>query len=547
MTLSINVGVVDGNAANNCERENESPHVSSRKSPRLSLSSSPSAHRGGPLSDVHSKISNSPRREESSKSSSSTSTPSKQKSALPPTYANYAGSNNSNNRFISSANKFKPRGPSKDDIEATDDKQASVNQLSHWLSESAKKNRKPPIHHRTAGSSQHITTPIRFATKPRINKADVEATDDKRVSVKTLSSWMSDDPFQQKKVRTIRSGTKVIAKSRIFEKDQNVKISDCNIKMGSVEERQAWLSEAFRHESDDVVKPQMLSEKKVRPFQPKKKTVASPEMELKSVSEKKEWLSKAFKNNNKDGDNSPAIIHQTKSFEVNHEDEIPDIHHTKSFEVHDVYPTKSFEASLQDARKSIMNPSINQTKSFEVNGVYPTKSFEVQLQDSKKSIMKPSRTMSHHPINHTNSYDGGMSGSKSHTTNTFEKQQSVVRLYQNNDKDDEESPEKALKSVHDKQAWLSNAFKKPTGGNTVSGHAGSSPVVKEVKNKSNGVEHVQVNVEEVSTVVMNVGKSKIDNEKSAPTAKYKVSSSDKPDIDSMTVAERARWLKGAFK
>ena len=542
MTLSINVGVVDDNAAtNNCERENESPHVSSRKSPRLSLSSSPSAHRGGPLSDVHSKISNSPRREESSKSSSSSTKP--KPPTLPPTYANYAGSNNSNNRFNSSANKFKPRGPpSKDDIEATDDKQASVNQLSHWLSESAKKNRKPPIHHRTAGSSQHITTPIRFATKPRINKADVEATDDKRVSVKTLSSWMSDDPFQQKKVRTIRSGTKVIAKSRIFEKDQNVKITDCNIKMGSVEERLAWLSEAFRHESDDVVKPQMLSEKKVRPFQPKKKTVASPEMELKSVSEKKEWLSKAFKNN-KDGDNSPAIIHQTKSFEVNHEDEIPDIHHTKSFEVHDVYPTKSFEASIQDARKSIMNPSINQTKSFEVNGVYPTKSFEAQLQDSKKSIMKPS----HHPINHTNSYDGGMSGSKSHTTNTFEKQQSVVRLYQKNVKDDEESPEKTLKSVHDKQAWLSNAFKKPAGGNTVGGHAGSSPVVKEVKNKLRGVEHVQVNVEKVSTV-MSVGKSNTGDEKSVPMAtKNNASSSDKPDIDSMTVAERARWLKGAFK
>ena len=102
--------------------------------------------------------------------------------------------------------------------------------------------------------------------------------------------------------------------------------------------------------------------------------------------------------------------------------------------------------------------------------------------------MKPS----HHPINHTNSYDGGMSGSKSHTTNTFEKQQSVVRLYQKNVKDDEESPEKTLKSVHDKQAWLSNAFKKPAGGNTVGGHAGSSPVVKEVKNKSRGVEHVPI-------------------------------------------------------
>ena len=62
---------------------------------------------------------------------------------------------------------------------------------------------------------------------------------------------MSDDPFQQKKVRTIRSGTKVIAKSRIFEKDQNVKITDCNIKMGSVEERQAWLRTGRAYRVDD--------------------------------------------------------------------------------------------------------------------------------------------------------------------------------------------------------------------------------------------------------------------------------------------------------
>jgi hypothetical protein len=78
-------------------------------------------------------------------------------------------------------NRFKAQQLTKNEIEASDEKQALVNQISEWLTnETAKKNIKKP------------------RTKPRIKKCDVEATDDKRVSVKTLSSWMSDDPFEQK-------------------------------------------------------------------------------------------------------------------------------------------------------------------------------------------------------------------------------------------------------------------------------------------------------------------------------------------------------------
>ena len=417
MTLSINIS--GANNAKDCE--NLSPG-SKRKSDLISPSCNNKQYRGKPLSDINSK----------------TEVPTKAHTTPSKSYATY--SSNSNKQQP----KWVKNNINTEEIVATDDKQASVGQLSSWLSESAKKNkaRKPPIHH------TNISAPIRFTTKPRIKQEDVQATDDKQTSVKTLSSWMNDDPFQQKKVRVIRSGAKVIAKSRMFEKDQNITASkECNIQAGSVSQRQAWLNNAFQHDKEEYDKIGSLSDKKIRPYQqqskPKKE---SPEKELKSVKEKKEWLSKAF-GNSKTVD-SP-VINETKSFDVKHdEDEIPDILHTKSFEV--FTPTKA------------------STTSDKAN---------------------------HRAIHNTKSYDDGMSSSKP-TTNTFERQQSVVRLYDKDEKDrDDDSPEKKLKSVHDKQAWLSGAFKKPA--------------VKQ------------------STV--------------------KEDEDEEPDTDKMTVAERKQWLQGAFK
>jgi len=153
----------------------------------------------------------------------------------------------------------------------------------------------------------NAATPVRIRTTPKLKAVDVQATDEKRVSVKTLSSWMSDDPFEQKKVRHIRSGAKVIAKSRIFEPTQTKSIA-INIEAGSVHNKQAWLQEAFRKPDNSNVAKRSLPSSEVRPYQVKKKK-ESPEKELKSVKEKKEWLSNAFKHNNGEVHKSKSVDH----------------------------------------------------------------------------------------------------------------------------------------------------------------------------------------------------------------------------------------------
>ena len=94
---------------------------------------------------------------------------------------------------------------------------------------------------------------------------------------------MDGDPFQQKKVRTIRSGHNVIVKSRIFEKEgASLTVrKECVIRAGSVNKKSAWLSEAFKSEGGEE-KPQSLLEKKIRPYQYKPKESTSVK-ELKSV------------------------------------------------------------------------------------------------------------------------------------------------------------------------------------------------------------------------------------------------------------------------
>mmetsp|Transcript_11270 Transcript_11270/g.16454 ORF Transcript_11270/g.16454 Transcript_11270/m.16454 type:complete len:127 (-) Transcript_11270:19-399(-) len=59
----------------------------------------------------------------------------------------------------------------------------------------------------------------------RIRKEDVEATDETVASVKKLSQWLSDDPFEKKKIVAIRRGAKIARKSRAFETDDGRKES----------------------------------------------------------------------------------------------------------------------------------------------------------------------------------------------------------------------------------------------------------------------------------------------------------------------------------
>lgn len=197
----------------------------------------------------------------------------------------------------------KQKALSKESVEATDDGRASVGKLSQWLAnESAKKQQ----HAERSNVSSNTATPVRFRTTPKLKKEDVAATDDKRVSVKTLSSWMSDDPFEQKKVRHIRTGAKVIAKSRIFEPTKTKNIA-MNIEKGSVRNKQNWLkNDAFKSETNNAAK-RSHPPSEVRPYQMKKKK-ESPEKEFNSVKDKKEWLSNAFKDNNNHSISKGEII-----------------------------------------------------------------------------------------------------------------------------------------------------------------------------------------------------------------------------------------------
>ncbi|KAL3827239.1 hypothetical protein ACHAXA_004714 [Cyclostephanos tholiformis] len=390
---------------------------------------------------------------------------------------------------INKYSKFKSIQLSKDQIEATDEKQASVNQLSEWLAnEAAKKNRKPPIHRPL--STTPAIHPLRIQAKPRIKKSDVEATDSKRVSVKTLSSWMSDDPFEQKKgIRTARTGRNVIAKSRVFEKEKEMRADrQCDIKVGSVEERSAWLSGAFKHDGDEKHAAASLLEKKavIRPYQSKLKQNEKQceENELMSVREKKEWLSKAFKKGS-GGD----TIHQTKSFDEQH--------HSRGG----------------------ATPAIQQTKSFETknNGTTPTTTKFAEADDSYNLA-----------INQTKSLDGIG--------------RPVVRLYHKDDAHDESCPEEELKSVHDKQAWLTNAFKKPSGGVGRS-HQGSSMGAREIVCKQpNGNVIYSVDSNQDSSMSIAAGPPSVN-----PAMEGKSYALEVDGADKMSVADRARWLQCAFK
>ena len=419
MALSIEVAV------STHSDENESP-LGKRKSDVQSESC-----RGGkrsPLSDVRSQVDVGSEHLEVSSSKKVTSTPVKpdttKKTSTP-----------------YSSSKFVPR-VSREEVEANDEGRASVNKLSAWLaSESAKKTKKPP-------TIVPAPNPVRFRMKPKINKEDVEATDDKRVSVKTLSAWISDDPFEQKKLKHIRSGVRVINKSRVFEPDK--KKIDVQVESGSVHEKQAWLSSAFKHENPEA-RPPINKEKAqaVRAYQNKPKP-QSPDKSLMSVNEKKEWLNNAFKKN----DNC-------------------------------ILPVKSFETTNGEA--NIKNCASADDASGDL---------EVSSTGQRAS------------------YDGV---SFAQQTNN-----SPVRLYKKTDVEVGRS-ETCLKTVHDKQEWLANAFK-------------TQSVQKETPSCSAN----EVNVEAAPEPVASICSSQEVN------TQEKCDEKEYTNEDVVSVADRAKWLRGAF-
>ena len=189
-----------------------------------------------------------------------------------------------------------------DVVQATDDNRCSVEKLSQWLANESAKKQQPIVR-----SNASNGTPLRFRTQPKLKAEDVQATDDRRVSVKTLSTWMNDDPFEKNQKRPIRRGARVIAKSRIFEKQtDNIGL---DIQVGSVQNKQDWLKEAFKTDRSDAntatKRSLPSSAEEASSYQLKKKR-ESPEMEVfNTVKDKKEWLTSAFKHNS--GGNTPNV------------------------------------------------------------------------------------------------------------------------------------------------------------------------------------------------------------------------------------------------
>ncbi|KAL7529164.1 hypothetical protein ACHAWF_002865 [Thalassiosira exigua] len=514
MPLSVDASSAASGSSRGGGDENESP-LGKRKSDLISPSSrrTSSSYSGfgarGPLSDLNSTVA----RDSCGGGAKGASLSKKSNHAgggggrggpsTPPLRASLAPS-----QFDSAAKLFDPsrRFVRKEAVEATDDGRASVNQLSSWLAtESAKKKKhakdanarryRPPVPSRSAGAPP----PISFASKPRMKKEDVQAGDDKRASVKTLSSWMSNDPFAQRKVRTVRTGSHVILKSRAFEKDQeSLARRECDIRAGRVGERQAWLSEAFKHEGEDVPRP--LREEKVRPYRQQTRE-GGPAKELKSVRDKKEWLSNAFKGKDEGANNAPAMG-TARSFEAkSHSGDGAE--RDMSGRIPVVGPARSFEVKLHSNDCSGECAHVRQAKSFDARDDGNISSV------SEENAIPPAR-----------SFDGAKSSALS---KAFERQRSVVRLYRDDGGEEPaESPTRALKTVHDKQAWLSGAFAKSKS-NVETREGGPSMATSR---REAGAEDAPSTAGAVAPVkaAVRVGKGG----------------------ENVSVADRARWLRGAF-
>jgi hypothetical protein len=166
-------------------------------------------------------------------------------------------------------------------------------------------------------------TPMRI--KPKFKKEDVQATDDRHASVAKLSAWLAADPTSHKKLIHTRKGRNVIAKSRQFEKDLvDDIVQELKITRGAVTHKKNWLQGAFQGEKEEeeneftslrrtaLVSGYAKSEvggyraQPVRSFNFARRDQGPRELEARSeiivddaasslsVSDKKDWLKNAF-------------------------------------------------------------------------------------------------------------------------------------------------------------------------------------------------------------------------------------------------------------
>lgn len=126
-------------------------------------------------------------------------------------------------------------------------------------------------------------TPAQRKFRPKIKKEEVAATNKTSASVQKLSAWLSNDPFEQKKIRPKVRGRNILTKARAFEPDQPSPVaSDIQDKVkGGVSNRKKWIEGGY---SIDVEEP------------------VTKEKEFANVSERAKWLrEEAFQKKNSDG------------------------------------------------------------------------------------------------------------------------------------------------------------------------------------------------------------------------------------------------------
>jgi hypothetical protein len=148
-------------------------------------------------------------------------------------------------------------------------------------------------------------TPIRF--KPAVKNEDVQATNEGYASVAKLSRWLADDPTKPVKVRQIRRGANVIAKSRRFDKGlAGVILEENSIQRGGVAQKMQQIEKSLSHDvaddddDDSVSVHSTMTVDKRDWLGPGPSAASSRRASFSvvgssvSVSDKKKWLSSAF-------------------------------------------------------------------------------------------------------------------------------------------------------------------------------------------------------------------------------------------------------------
>lgn len=122
----------------------------------------------------------------------------------------------------------------------------------------------------TNGSTSYTSiksnrNPVRHF-KPKIENTEVAATNDSRVSVSKLSEWLSDKPFETRKVKPDRRGQNIAMKAQMFESVPEQKQPKPQSKLQTqpyltpaskkemlvVSERKKWIESQFKNDTNTI-------------------------------------------------------------------------------------------------------------------------------------------------------------------------------------------------------------------------------------------------------------------------------------------------------